>query len=518
MFSENTLALLSLIAVSIAGGAGGGAFAAGVGKLLGIVSFGAIPAAYGTALGFGAFVVIVLTVVQLVFRLMRVTLSEWLGDAWVGFKNPHIAAIVSMVLTLGLVMSGTWIYLWQLFGASNQLMAALSLLIVTLWLKSSGRNPSYALYPMIFMYVTTMAGTLVTAYNLYASILSNPHVAGQPINVLGAVAMIIVAILLFAAALLIAYDAWGAWQKLRGRPLRPAPAPGRGEPGGAGAGGQRSPSSARATPRVDQARGCRASSSKRGAARSSARTISRSRRPRARNNHHRRGRSRGSSSTKTSADLRGGSACCTFSSTPDDPSQRSVVRSPSSVIPGWNQRSNRLPRRMLRSVPRANQPTTISAVRTNAARPPPRSIVLDCSHDAATGDDPRLSVRADRPGVRAPGVGNAGVAGNDLLRDHAGRHARAADHSAGVLAPRAAVRRAAHRHVEAAGAARARILGRRRIPPPRRLTQGGEGSATMTEQEKRGWFTRLKEILYGMGAHDMSRYALRTRASMEHLF
>jgi len=224
MFSENTLALLSLIAVSIAGGAGGGAFAAGVGKLLGIVSFGAIPPAYGTALGFGAFVVIVLTVVQLVFRLMRVTLSEWLGDAWVGFKNPHVAAILSMVLTLGLVMSGTWIYLWQLFGASNQLMAALSLLIVTLWLRSSGRDPSYALYPMIFMYVTTMAGTLVTAYNLYASILSNPHIAAQPINLVGAVAMILVALLLFGAALVIAYDAWGAWQKIRGRPLRAAPA------------------------------------------------------------------------------------------------------------------------------------------------------------------------------------------------------------------------------------------------------------------------------------------------------
>src|SRR5207247_4377599 len=46
MFSENTLALLSLIAVSIAGGAGGGAVAAGVGKLRGLVAFGAIPAAY----------------------------------------------------------------------------------------------------------------------------------------------------------------------------------------------------------------------------------------------------------------------------------------------------------------------------------------------------------------------------------------------------------------------------------------------------------------------------------------
>jgi len=225
MFSENSLALLSLIAVSIAGGAGGGAFAAGVGKLLGIISFGAIPQAYGTALGFGAFVVIVLTVVQLVFRLMRVTLSEWLGDSWVGFKNPHIAAITSMVLTLGLVMSGTWIYLWQLFGASNQLMAALSLLIVTLWLRTSGRNPSYALYPMIFMYVTTMAGTLVTAYNLYASILSNPKSAAQPINVIGAVAMIIVALLLFSAALVIAYDAWGSWKRIRATPLRAAPAP-----------------------------------------------------------------------------------------------------------------------------------------------------------------------------------------------------------------------------------------------------------------------------------------------------
>ncbi len=165
MFSENALGLLSLVAVSITGAAGGGAFAAGVGKLLGIISFGAIPTVYGTALGFGAFVVIVLTVVQLVFRLMRVTLTEWLGETWVGFKNPHISAITSMVLTLLLVLSGTWIYLWQLFGASNQLMAALSLLIVTLWLRSSGRNPAYALYPMLFMYFTTMAATLVTAYN-----------------------------------------------------------------------------------------------------------------------------------------------------------------------------------------------------------------------------------------------------------------------------------------------------------------------------------------------------------------
>lgn len=225
MFSENTLALLSLVAVSIAGGAGAAAFAAGVGKLLNLATFGLIPLAYGTALGFGAFVVIVLTVVQLVFRLMRVTLSEWVGERWVAFKNANVATIISMVLTLLLVLSGTWIYLWQLFGAANQLMAALSLLIVTLWLRQTKRNPTFALIPMLFMYITTMVATLFTAWNLYASILSNPAVASQPVNYFGAVAMIAVAILLFVAAALIGYDGWQAWNRYGGA-ARVAPAPG----------------------------------------------------------------------------------------------------------------------------------------------------------------------------------------------------------------------------------------------------------------------------------------------------
>ena len=38
------------------------------------------------------------------------------------------------------------------------------------------------------------------------------------------------------------------------------------------------------------------------------------------------------------------------------------------------------------------------------------------------------------------------------------------------------------------------------------------------EGRKRGFLDNLKEVMYGMAAHDMSRAALRTRASMEHLF
>jgi hypothetical protein len=34
----------------------------------------------------------------------------------------------------------------------------------------------------------------------------------------------------------------------------------------------------------------------------------------------------------------------------------------------------------------------------------------------------------------------------------------------------------------------------------------------------RGILGKLREVTYGMAAHDMTRYALRSRASMEHLF
>jgi carbon starvation protein len=223
MFGENTLALLSLTAVSIAGaGGGGGRFAMGVGKLVYAGTFGMIPEVFGTALGFGTFVMIVLTVTQLVFRVMRVTLTEWLGDAVPLVRNAHIATLISMGLTLSLVLTGTWVYLWQMFGASNQLMAALGLLVVAVWLKSERRNPTYALVPMLFMYVTTLAATAVTARNLYVTIAANPKMSALPVA--GAWAMIVVSALLFVAALFIGWDGFKAYRR-HGQP-RPATASG----------------------------------------------------------------------------------------------------------------------------------------------------------------------------------------------------------------------------------------------------------------------------------------------------
>ena len=41
---------------------------------------------------------------------------------------------------------------------------------------------------------------------------------------------------------------------------------------------------------------------------------------------------------------------------------------------------------------------------------------------------------------------------------------------------------------------------------------------TKQEQKKFAFFKAVKEVLYGFASHDSARYALKTRASMEHLF
>jgi len=127
-----------------------------------------------------------------------------------------VSSMISMVLTAALVLTGTWVYLWQMFGAANQLMAALSLLVVAVWLKSEKRNPSYALLPMIFMYVTTLAATAVTARNLYVTIAANPTISGLPVY--GAWAMIVVSVLLFVAAVLIGWDGYKAYLRYHAAP------------------------------------------------------------------------------------------------------------------------------------------------------------------------------------------------------------------------------------------------------------------------------------------------------------
>ena len=228
MFAEFLLGLLALLAVSV--GAKGGSpvatFANGLGAF---ISVWGLPIEYATSLAFAAFIVIVLVVTQLIFRVMRVTLTEWLGEIMPPLRNQHLASLISVALAILLVLTGTWIYLWQLFGGANQLMAALSLLLVTVWLVSLGKSWLFAGLPMIFMYLTTVASILITAYNLYFNVTIPNIRAGRILPVVGSGLMVLVAILLVMAALFIGVDGWRAFLKYRKRPsASPQAAPARG--------------------------------------------------------------------------------------------------------------------------------------------------------------------------------------------------------------------------------------------------------------------------------------------------
>lgn len=222
MFAEFLLGLLALLAVSVgAKGSPVAAFASGLG---GFISVFGVPVQYATSLAFAAFIVIVLVVTQLIFRVMRITLSEWLGDALPPVRNQHVASLISVALAIALVLTGTWIYLWQLFGGANQLMAALSLLLVTVWLASQGKSWLYAGLPALFMYVTTIASLLVTAYNLVVNVYRPNLAAGRLLPVVGSGLMAVVALLLVAAALVIGVDGWRAFARYRRQPAA-APRP-----------------------------------------------------------------------------------------------------------------------------------------------------------------------------------------------------------------------------------------------------------------------------------------------------
>ena len=77
--------------------------------------------------------------------------------------NPWVATIITVVLGVGLGMTGYQL-VWPLFGAANQLLAALGLLAVCAWLGNAGRNNKMFYVPMVFMMVVTLTSLALTVW------------------------------------------------------------------------------------------------------------------------------------------------------------------------------------------------------------------------------------------------------------------------------------------------------------------------------------------------------------------
>jgi carbon starvation protein len=184
-------------------------FAAGVSKFLGAIG---LPATLGRSYGSVMMIVLAITIMQLVIRFMKVATSELLSDVSPVFKNAHVGTFIASLLGMLLVLTGWWQYLWVLFGGANQLMASLALMLVTIWLISEGRSAAWAFYPMIFMFVTTIAALIYTSYSLLQKVLSGA-VKGEAL--VGNTLMGLVGFFLVLAALTLGVEGFKAILRYR---------------------------------------------------------------------------------------------------------------------------------------------------------------------------------------------------------------------------------------------------------------------------------------------------------------
>jgi len=162
MLLEAFVAIIALATVMIAapselaGKAPGAVYGQGLGRFLAVV-IGEDNLVFATTFGAMAFSTFVFDTLDVCTRLGRYILQELLG--WKGRAGAVATTALMCFVPLALVMvssSGSYRMFWTLFGTSNQLLAGLSLIAVSVWLKNSGKRYWYTFWPALFVLTITL--------------------------------------------------------------------------------------------------------------------------------------------------------------------------------------------------------------------------------------------------------------------------------------------------------------------------------------------------------------------------
>jgi len=113
-----------------------------------------------------------LTTLDTCTRLARFTFQEYFDDAKPStFKkatqNRFLATSIVAILSVLMLFSGEFSVLWPIFGSANQLLAALALLAVTVWLKKINENATFVMIPMFLMFIVTLTSLFFFAWENY---------------------------------------------------------------------------------------------------------------------------------------------------------------------------------------------------------------------------------------------------------------------------------------------------------------------------------------------------------------
>lgn len=140
-------------------------FSNGLGSIISTIGISEDLAVTFVALTVSAFA---LTTLDTCTRLARFTFQEYFEDVdtktgRMFVSNRYLATFIVVVLSVLLLASGSFATLWPIFGSANQLLAALALLAVAVWLIKKKVNPTFVLIPMFFMFAVTLSSLLLFA-------------------------------------------------------------------------------------------------------------------------------------------------------------------------------------------------------------------------------------------------------------------------------------------------------------------------------------------------------------------
>ncbi len=188
MLMEGALATIVIIACTAGLGTleawtaryGDWAVASGLGaKLSAFVDGGSL---FLTALGIsktlaftilGVFIVsFAATTLDTATRIQRYIVTELAEDFNITLLTKRHTAtafviITALLLALAKPDGGGALILWPLFGASNQLLAGLALMVITVYLYKKGKSIVYTAIPMVFMVIMTGWGMLLNITNFW---------------------------------------------------------------------------------------------------------------------------------------------------------------------------------------------------------------------------------------------------------------------------------------------------------------------------------------------------------------
>ncbi len=106
----------------------------------------------------------VLTTTDTVLRLVRYLFEELWSVIWnvppAFLRSKLVNASIAIVLTATLAFTNGYSTIWPVFGAANQLLAALTLIAATVWLVHRSRKTWYVALPAVFMAITTIVSLL----------------------------------------------------------------------------------------------------------------------------------------------------------------------------------------------------------------------------------------------------------------------------------------------------------------------------------------------------------------------